>query len=558
MAMAAASATAEQATFESSLLCWVQQSLKHHLYGNATFLAERLHAHAPSEDSVHVLASCHFAAGEKVRAYHVLQGCHAAHNRYLLALCCLELGHLNEAERVLLGPAAPGTAGGAHAPPAEAADVPNGAAGLYLLGTICFKSQRREQAARYFTRALELNPYLWSAYEGLCQLGVELPPLGAAAAPQLPQGLPWAHPANGAYADPSAGAQQTAPRASQPIHAPGSQAPGSAMPATPAPFSPAGFSPAGGLFAFTPMSLGAGGPLSPLPALSASVPGPVTAERGMGVVGMWGQPSSAGTPMSDSPDPAQVGAPARWRAGGGAIGGAMGGWLLGLGSAGGSAPFSAGGVGSAAELAATPVVDESARASSQRKATRASSGSALAAASGAPPVRRSSRLSGGAPQFGTTPAAGGHSGEADLPLGVGAENAEGVCPAAALLHHLARALLAVCTYRCAEALQLFDELSPRQRRTGWVLCQQGRAHFESVNYAEELALEELLALREFAPKEGAVHLLLGRIYKKLGQPQPALVCMSTALDLNPKDAQMIKAAIHKLNSADDDDVDDGP
>lgn len=74
----------------------------------------------------------------------------------------------------------------------------------------------------------------------------------------------------------------------------------------------------------------------------------------------------------------------------------------------------------------------------------------------------------------------------------------------------------------------------------------------------QLALEELLALREFAPKEGAVHLLLGRIYKKLGQPQKALVCMSTALDLNPKDAQMIKSAIHKLDSIDDDDVEDGP
>lgn len=56
-----------------------------------------------------------------------------------------------------------------------------------------------------------------------------------------------------------------------------------------------------------------------------------------------------------------------------------------------------------------------------------------------------------------------------------------------------------------------------------------------------------------------MHLLLGRIYKKLGQTQHALVCMSTALDLNPKDAQMIKAAIHKLDSADDDDdVEDGP
>lgn len=180
--------------FERQLLLWTQQSLQHHLYGNATFLAERLHAHAPSEDSAHVLATCHFSAGSKVRAYHLLQGCRTQHNRYLLALCCLDLGHLDEAERVLLSASSVGTAGSAHAGPAAAGDVPNGAAGLYLLGLVSVKTQRRELARRYFTQALQLNPYLWCAYEGLCQLGAELPPLGASAAAACTGGAPSATP----------------------------------------------------------------------------------------------------------------------------------------------------------------------------------------------------------------------------------------------------------------------------------------------------------------------------------------------------------------------------
>lgn len=52
--------------------------------------------------------------------------------------------------------------------------------------------------------------------------------------------------------------------------------------------------------------------------------------------------------------------------------------------------------------------------------------------------------------------------------------------------------------------------------------------------------------------------MLGKIYKRMGQPQKALVCLSTALDLNPKDAQMIKTAIHKLDSTDDDVDEDEP
>lgn len=510
-----------------ALLLWTQQSLQHHLYDNATFLAERLHAHAPSEGAAHVLATCHFTSGSKVRAYHLLQGCRSPQNRYLLALCCLELGHLDEAERVLLGPSLPGTAGGANATPAAISDVPNGAAGLYLLGVICIKTQRRAQAARYYTQALELNPYLWSAYEGLCQLGVDLPPLAASAAPiHAAQWLPPADVAPAAAAahapTPCAGSEPLAQQAHgshvpPPIDA-GHGAAG-AVPATPSPFSPMG------MFAFTPMSLSqsaANNGLSPFPHIPSGVPGG-TLLGGASGEGAWAQPSPMGsgaTPMSESPD-SSVGAPPRRRAGG--AGGAMGSWLMGIGSTGGApssaAPPSAGLAGSifgaALSAAATPTgADDSIGRGSaqQRKGTRSTV--ATGSAASVLPVRRSSRLSGGSALPFRQPAAPGTAGRAggggEQGSGVsgrplshsGGEDdergsrdtgkaatsepleQEGVCPAASLLHHLARALLAVSTYRCAHALELLERLPACQRKTGWVLCQIGRAHFESVNYAE--------------------------------------------------------------------------
>jgi anaphase-promoting complex subunit 3 len=514
-------------TFESALLLWTQQSLQHHLYSNATFLAERLHAHAPSEESAHVLATCHFSSGDKVRAYHLLQGCVAAHNRYLLALCCLELGHLNEAERVLLGPSPAGTAGGAHAGPADPLSVPNGAAGLHLLGTVCLKSQRREQAARYFAQALELNPYLWSAYEALCQLGIEPPPLTVAASADLVPPMRWPASERRAPRADGAGAFERAAGAAAPPPPPPRAAPPVSAhlgPATPGVGpSPVGSYGAGGLFgsgarapaAFTPMSVGAAaaagglGALSPLPAIAASLAGTVAGES------LWAQPSptpafgaaarggaDGGADGGGSGGGGFGGAPARSRRalGGAGVPGASGSWLFPSAAAADGAPLGANAAGSAARrLPATGGGGVGARAGGAPPS---------AVLSSAAPVRRSSRLSGGgAPPFELPSAsAAGGAATAEGLMGDGADarardaaadaaddddadelcggGAEGACPAALLLRQLACALHRLCTYRCADALALLHRLPRSQARTGWVLCQIGRAHFESVNYPE--------------------------------------------------------------------------
>ncbi|KAJ3107219.1 hypothetical protein HDU97_004639 [Phlyctochytrium planicorne] len=54
---------------------------------------------------------------------------------------------------------------------ANSAYVPKLYAVHCLMGMLCKKSGRMEMAVKHLQRALELNPFLWSAYETLCKLG---------------------------------------------------------------------------------------------------------------------------------------------------------------------------------------------------------------------------------------------------------------------------------------------------------------------------------------------------------------------------------------------------
>lgn len=82
----------------------------------------------------------------------------SSHNsRYLYAMCCVQLGKLHDAREAL-------TKGGDR-------EVPNGAAGLYLLGRVNRLVGRAQDAREHYVRALRLNPLMWCAYEELCALG---------------------------------------------------------------------------------------------------------------------------------------------------------------------------------------------------------------------------------------------------------------------------------------------------------------------------------------------------------------------------------------------------
>lgn len=50
--------------------------------------------------------------------------------------------------------------------------IPNGAAGLHLLGIICKHTSRHDKAKRFFQMSLKLDPMLWISYNELCEIGV--------------------------------------------------------------------------------------------------------------------------------------------------------------------------------------------------------------------------------------------------------------------------------------------------------------------------------------------------------------------------------------------------
>ncbi|CAM6127393.1 unnamed protein product [Calypogeia fissa] len=146
---------------EGSLVEAVCSSLRLYLYRNATFLCERLYADFPSDNNLHLLATCYFRSNQGYRAYHILKGSKSAQCRYLFALACFEMDSMAEAEAALLYPNGTGS------------EVPNGAGGYYMLGLICRLTDRKQAAIGYYTQALTLDPFLWSAYEDLCLLGAE-------------------------------------------------------------------------------------------------------------------------------------------------------------------------------------------------------------------------------------------------------------------------------------------------------------------------------------------------------------------------------------------------
>jgi len=64
------------------------------------------------------------------------------------------------------------------------------------------------------------------------------------------------------------------------------------------------------------------------------------------------------------------------------------------------------------------------------------------------------------------------------------------------------------------------------------------------------ALKELEKVRDAAPREASVHFAMGKVLKRLGKPEEAMRCFLTALDLDPKDNNLIKAAIDRLDDPD--------
>ncbi len=173
---------------EAHILGLVNHYLSLHQYPTAIFLCERLHAQSKAAHIVHKLGMCYYRAGQVRSAYALLRSSSEPENRYLYAVCASELNQLEEAERALLS----GSSGylgplltqyerecnsrdpvGARNFVQKVMCVPNGAAGLALLGTLCRKANRKEHARICFEMSLLLDPFLWSSFQELCEMGFE-------------------------------------------------------------------------------------------------------------------------------------------------------------------------------------------------------------------------------------------------------------------------------------------------------------------------------------------------------------------------------------------------
>ncbi|XP_073310337.1 cell division cycle protein 27 homolog B-like [Primulina huaijiensis] len=136
----------------------VRDNLRNFMHRNAIFMCERLCAEFPSETNLQLLATCYLQNNQAHCSYQILKGAHMAQCRYLFALSCFQMDLLSEAEAAL-------------SPIESSTEVPNGAAGHYLLGLIYRYTDRRQSAIHHFNQALALDPLLWTAYEELCILG---------------------------------------------------------------------------------------------------------------------------------------------------------------------------------------------------------------------------------------------------------------------------------------------------------------------------------------------------------------------------------------------------
>ncbi|KAJ8498732.1 hypothetical protein OPV22_009284 [Ensete ventricosum] len=144
---------------ETLMVDRVQSSLRLLMYSNAIFLCERLCAEFPSELNLQLLATCYLLNNQAYCAYQILKGTKMPQSRYLFAITCFRMNLLHEAEAALCPVNEPN------------AEVPNGAAGHYLLGLIYRFTGRRAYAIDHFMQALAIDPLLWAAYAELCALG---------------------------------------------------------------------------------------------------------------------------------------------------------------------------------------------------------------------------------------------------------------------------------------------------------------------------------------------------------------------------------------------------
>lgn len=176
----------------------INYHLENQLVSNALFCAGRLHAIDPrNPDAVHLLALCHYRAGQFKAAYDysrslgrkaVSLGC-----TYIFAQACLALGRngegiaaLEQARHLWRGDSNRRLSGISdkisltfsteRTSDAPRRYIPDAAAVNNILGRLLLGIGDVKRAAEYFVEALALNPFMWDAFESLCDTGtIDIP-----------------------------------------------------------------------------------------------------------------------------------------------------------------------------------------------------------------------------------------------------------------------------------------------------------------------------------------------------------------------------------------------
>jgi len=111
--------------------------------------------------------------------------------------------------------------------------------------------------------------------------------------------------------------------------------------------------------------------------------------------------------------------------------------------------------------------------------------------------------------------------------------------------------LGIAQYASGKAYQALDTLAQAFRLDPTnPQARFQRANIYSALHRPSEAYAELVKVRDSAPREAAVHFAMGKVLKRLGRPQEAITSFLTAMDLDPKDNQIIKSAMDKVSEPD--------
>ncbi|XP_002739953.1 cell division cycle protein 27 homolog [Saccoglossus kowalevskii] len=144
--------------------------LNHYAYEDAIFLAERLFAEVGSDEALFLLATCYYRAGRPINTYWLLQskGCRTPQCKFLLARCCLDLEKLSEGETCLAG----NVFNKSKSNDDIISEFADSAGFVFsMLGDIFSHTERFSKGTEYYKKSLKCNPFLWSCYQSLCDLG---------------------------------------------------------------------------------------------------------------------------------------------------------------------------------------------------------------------------------------------------------------------------------------------------------------------------------------------------------------------------------------------------